>query len=95
MGKRALAHLDAKTRGLASGEVSKLREIEMKGRRGTRPAAGKFGDKDLTHENLGQAAVYEKILKGTWKISEQPQQSPDAKWRKPGRWQCIVDENDK
>jgi len=40
-------------------------------------------------------SVYDKILKSEWKISEQPQQNPDAKWRKTDRWQCIVDENDK
>lgn len=53
MGKRTIAHEDAKSRGLASGDVSKLRQTEMKGTRGTRPVARKFGDKDLTHENLG------------------------------------------
>ena len=95
MGKRSTAHKDAKLRGLATSDVGKLRQTEMKGTRGTRPVAGKFGDKDLTHENLEPSAVYDQILKGKWKISEQPQQSPDAKWRKTDRWQCIVDENAK
>ncbi len=65
MSKRALAHYDARTRGLGSSDVQKLRKLEMRGQRGTRQSAGKFGAKDLTHEKLDSSKVYENVLQRT------------------------------
>ena len=47
MGKKSEAHKDAKSRGVDSNDVSKLRQTEMKGTRGIQHVAGKFGEKDL------------------------------------------------
>ena len=90
------SHDDAKRQGLSTEEVGKLRKMKMKGERGKRPKANAF-DKvpEGTYEKLKPKEIYTKILPGKWQISEQPLQSPDAKWRKVDRWQATIDENKK
>ena len=77
------SHIDCRGSGCTVEEVEKLRKMKMEGKRGQRPKKDAYGKaSESTYESLTKEQVYAKILSGEWKISEQPQQSPDAKWRK-------------
>ena len=77
------SHIDCRGSGCTVEEVEKLRKMKMEGKRGQRPKKDAYGKaSESTYESLTKEQVYAKILSGEWKISEQPQQSPYAKWRK-------------